>query len=118
MQSNMEKLCGKCGAIINCQANQVESCFCSAVNVNQEALIFLSKTYFDCLCTACLKKIVADLEESKRYSLPIVKEDFIEGLHYYLDGNNWVFTELYHLLKGYCCGNNCRHCVYGYRSGN
>ncbi len=25
-----------------------------------------------------------------------------------------VFTEKYHLLRGYCCTNNCRHCPYGF----
>ncbi|MBC7383620.1 MAG: hypothetical protein H7296_11630, partial [Bacteroidia bacterium] len=23
-----------------------------------------------------------------------------------------VFTEFYHRLRGYCCGNNCRHCAF------
>jgi hypothetical protein len=118
MKSNMKKLCGKCGAIINCQENQVESCACSEVYLNQEAIIFLSKTYFDCLCNDCLNKIVADLNEFKTYILPIMKDDFVEGLHFYREGNKWVFTELYHLLKGSCCGNDCRHCVYGFQLRN
>ncbi len=25
-----------------------------------------------------------------------------------------VFTEKYHLKRGYCCQNNCRHCPFGY----
>ena len=25
-----------------------------------------------------------------------------------------VFTEKYHLKRGYCCENSCRHCPYGY----
>ena len=25
-----------------------------------------------------------------------------------------VFTEIYHLKRGYCCKNNCRHCPYGF----
>jgi hypothetical protein len=27
-----------------------------------------------------------------------------------------VFTEYYHILKGYCCQNRCRHCAYGLKS--
>lgn len=27
-----------------------------------------------------------------------------------------VFTEAYHLKRGYCCGNRCRHCPYGHRA--
>ncbi|MCG9881787.1 MAG: DUF5522 domain-containing protein [Bacteroidia bacterium] len=23
-----------------------------------------------------------------------------------------VFTEAFHLQRGYCCGNGCRHCPY------
>jgi len=25
-----------------------------------------------------------------------------------------VFTEKYHLQRGYCCKSGCRHCPYGY----
>lgn len=25
-----------------------------------------------------------------------------------------VFTETYHLKRGYCCKNGCKHCPYGY----
>ena len=25
-----------------------------------------------------------------------------------------VFTEKYHLKRGYCCKSNCKHCPYGY----
>lgn len=36
----------------------------------------------------------------------------IEGIHYYMEGALMVFTEKYHIEKGYCCKNNCRHCPY------
>ncbi len=32
--------------------------------------------------------------------------------HYYMENGLLVFTEIYHLEKGYCCENNCRHCPY------
>ena len=35
-----------------------------------------------------------------------------EGLHYYIEEGNYVFTELYHRERGYCCSNGCRHCCY------
>jgi len=25
-----------------------------------------------------------------------------------------VFTEKYHLKRGYCCQSGCKHCPYGY----
>lgn len=39
-----------------------------------------------------------------------------EGIDYYVDENGrLVFTEKYHLDRGYCCKNGCRHCPFGYR---
>ena len=31
---------------------------------------------------------------------------------YYFEGPYMVFTEAYHLKRGYCCGSGCRHCPY------
>jgi hypothetical protein len=31
---------------------------------------------------------------------------------FYLEGGYMVFTAAYHLRRGYCCGNRCRHCPY------
>lgn len=35
-----------------------------------------------------------------------------EGVDYYIDNGLYVFTEAYHLKRGYCCGSGCRHCPY------
>ncbi len=36
-----------------------------------------------------------------------------EGLDFYLDEQgNLVFTESYHLKRGHCCKNSCRHCPF------
>ena len=35
-----------------------------------------------------------------------------QPMHYFENGM-MVFTEAYHLQRGYCCGNGCRHCPYG-----
>jgi hypothetical protein len=42
------------------------------------------------------------------------KKEFIENVHYYLDGGKVVFTEKYHLERGHCCGSKggCKHCPY------
>lgn len=32
---------------------------------------------------------------------------------YYFENGLMVFTESYHLKRGYCCKNVCRHCPYG-----
>ncbi|MBM3165251.1 MAG: hypothetical protein FJZ80_07310 [Bacteroidetes bacterium] len=34
---------------------------------------------------------------------------------YYLSDEGFIiFTESYHLRRGYCCKSNCKHCPYGY----
>jgi len=34
---------------------------------------------------------------------------------YYLSPEGYlVFTEKYHLKRGYCCKGGCKHCPYGY----
>jgi hypothetical protein len=44
-------------------------------------------------------------------------DDFIEGIDFYFDRSGlMVFTEKYHLKRGYCCGNGCRHCPYNYEN--
>jgi len=43
------------------------------------------------------------------------------GIKYsYIEDGKTVFTEAYHLKRGYCCGSKCRHCPYWpkYQQGN
>jgi hypothetical protein len=43
--------------------------------------------------------------------------ELIEGIHYYInEEGKFVFTEQYHLDKGYCCGFGCKHCPYHYEN--
>lgn len=37
---------------------------------------------------------------------------FKENIHYYMDGERVVFTALFHLERGQCCGNGCLHCPF------
>jgi hypothetical protein len=48
------------------------------------------------------------------------KNGLIEDTHYYKDGDRVVFTALFHIQRGQCCGNGCRHCPYEpqYKKGN
>ena len=42
-------------------------------------------------------------------------QELIEGKHYYINADGFmVFTEQYHLEKGFCCGMGCLHCPYNY----
>ena len=36
----------------------------------------------------------------------------VENEDYYLDGALMVLTARYHLRRGYCCEQGCRHCPY------
>lgn len=36
----------------------------------------------------------------------------LEGIHYYLEGERVVFTDIFHFQRGSCCDNGCRHCPY------
>ncbi|WP_165500427.1 DUF5522 domain-containing protein [Pedobacter psychroterrae] len=38
-----------------------------------------------------------------------------EGVDYYFNENGFmVFTEVYHLKRGYCCKNKCKHCPWDF----
>jgi len=44
-----------------------------------------------------------------------MNNDLAEGIDFYYDDSGlMVFTQKYHLERGYCCGNGCRHCPYDY----
>lgn len=39
-----------------------------------------------------------------------------EKLDYYInEDGNFVFTEHYHLQRGYCCKNACKHCPWKFK---
>lgn len=44
-----------------------------------------------------------------------MKRELIKGEDYYINEEGYkVFTEAYHLKRGFCCMNGCKHCAYGY----
>ncbi|NCI45290.1 hypothetical protein GWC94_01410 [Sediminibacterium sp. WSJ-3] len=41
----------------------------------------------------------------------------IEGIDFYYNEQGFmVLTEKFHLEKGFCCGNGCKHCPYDYEA--
>ncbi len=44
-----------------------------------------------------------------------MRNKLIEGEDYYLENGYKVFTEAYHLKRGYCCLNKCRHCPWKFK---
>ena len=109
-----QKTCPHCGAHFECKVGDIGNCQCN-IPLLPETKEFLSKTNYDCLCDGCLKHFDNLVKEAKKHRFPTQKDFYIEGLHYYKEGGAWVFTEFYHLLRGHCCKNGCRHCVYGYK---
>lgn len=43
------------------------------------------------------------------------KRDKLDKEDYYTSPEGYiVFTEKYHLKRGYCCKSGCKHCPYGF----
>jgi hypothetical protein len=44
-------------------------------------------------------------------------EHLVENEDYYYNEQGYiVLTKSFHLKKGYCCGNGCKHCPYDYEA--
>ncbi|WP_187696382.1 DUF5522 domain-containing protein [Xanthovirga aplysinae] len=43
------------------------------------------------------------------------KQNKGEEDYYFNEEGLMVFTAKYHLKRGYCCKNGCKHCPYGFR---
>ncbi len=48
-------------------------------------------------------------------SLGFNKKQNLTHEDYYLSNDGYIiFTEKYHLKRGYCCKSGCKHCPFGY----
>lgn len=54
--------------------------------------------------------IINMVDKKDSISLKLTSEDY-----YFNDSGLIVFTEKYHLKRGYCCKSGCKHCPYGFR---
>jgi hypothetical protein len=44
-----------------------------------------------------------------------MKSNHVENKHFYVNERGlMVFTEAFHLARGSCCGNGCKHCPYDF----
>lgn len=94
-----DKICSNCNAELQC-GSQEEICWCMAY---PQALIIEGQ---DCLCESCL---LMNITASFTKKTPTEQEE-----DYYIENGFYVFTSSYHLKRGSCCKNGCRHCPYGY----
>ena len=123
-----DEQCPVCGRDNQCQLARGHlykgPCWCQEIVVPNQMLRTLAEGGFAqrCLCRSCLEAVarlfrdreaaenaVAQIREAaiERRSSAEFEEDF------YLDENgNTVFTANYHLKRGTCCQNGCRHCPF------
>ena len=114
------KICSGCQAAFGCGDISAENkCWC-----HDFPPIFDFSGGSDCLCPTCFQKACEDKIESylgtitpetalaNKAALLPKKQKLIEGIDYYAENGNYVFKAWYHLKRGSCCGNGCRHCPY------
>jgi len=57
-----------------------------------------------------------DKSYSEATSQPLQEQrEALSPEDFYYDGSYLVFTEEYHLRRGFCCRSGCRHCPYGFK---
>lgn len=47
-----------------------------------------------------------------------MSKKYKEGVHFYYENGLVILTEKFHLERGRCCHNDCRHCPYDKDNGN
>lgn len=57
--------------------------------------------------------MAADSSQADATNEPGANEE-LDAEDCYFEGPYLVFTEAYHLRRGYCCQSGCRHCPYGF----
>lgn len=113
------KNCSNCQSSFSCQS--ATTCWCAAF----PPILSLS-TDQDCLCPACLqnkmqeateqyaKSVMAGECENKAPLYRTPPNQLKENIDYYIENGLFVFKEWYHLKRGTCCGNRCRHCPFAH----
>lgn len=105
--------CKRCGKFFDCRVHDIKSCQCSTVKLMPATLNFLQHTSWGCLCSRCLEEVDLAVASIQGQDFP-EPADLVEEVHYHYENELLVFTEYYHMLRGYCCKSGCRHCVYGF----
>ena len=115
-----KKRCAVCDCSFNCyNVSRAHSCWCS-----QLPMIKPLKVDGGCLCQDCLRSEIREsidqfVEDFKNGRCENIAPDYsnqdvsmLEGFDFYTENGKYVFTSWYHLKRGSCCGNGCRHCPY------
>jgi Family of unknown function (DUF5522) len=103
------KTCWRCGAAFECGPRDgAGQCWCGDLPP-----IRPTADGADCLCPLCLSAEVSLQQQNETGPATPGRSAIVEGVDYYVEGTAVVFTARYHLRRGTCCGNGCRHCPYG-----
>jgi hypothetical protein len=124
-QTTNDLSCPLCGEANQCRvANGClykGACWCEHATVPSHVLRFLIEGRLEapaCLCRRCLAALARHAPglDDPAQILARVREEIAAGPgpgdSYLDDLGRVVFTAQYHLKRGYCCGNGCRHCPY------
>jgi len=92
-------------------------CWCHEISVPTPILKRLAADRIEpgCLCRPCLERIARISNETDDVEAVIAEAQraISSPVDFYLDARgNVVFTASYHLKRGTCCANDCRHCPY------
>lgn len=100
--------CQECRAVV-CALYIEGSQQFAAFNAN----LILSKDQFAPSLSVSPKKLTSEYKVSRWKQLWFPQVQFqSEVKDSYHEGPYMVFTEMYHLKRGHCCGSGCRHCPY------
>jgi hypothetical protein len=103
--------CPLCGEPNDCQLCTTDAykgpCWCTKVKIPEELLARVPAELRNraCICRKCVTQFHRE-QASHQPAARVLPRDF------YFENGLIVFTSEYHLRRGYCCGNGCRHCPY------
>jgi len=101
-------LCGQPNECRLCTASTYKGpCWCEAVKIPAELLARVPAELVNkaCICKRCIETALREAHQKTPFQARA-------GDFYFEPGGLLVFTEAYHLRRGYCCGSGCRHCPY------
>ncbi len=82
--------------------------------ISPPLMVFFKQSDLHHVCIACISDVKKLIEYCLSREHCSMVEELTEGIHYYIEEGMWVFTEIYHFQRGYCCQSGCRHCIYGF----
>jgi hypothetical protein len=111
--------CPLCGGENRCQRASTGAykgpCWCESVEFPDGLLDQLNDSERNrrCICANCVDRHPTAAAAPTGRPTPTLPTAPLGPADYYTDTlGRMVFTEQFHLRRGTCCGNDCRHCPY------